>query len=152
MTAKLSSYLIQRWASVACMENTHHLRSFLHSSTVLHKQLVSPLWPWDINNKPRSLKATGCTVLITKSHRNLGARLYCKHKGKRDIDTCFTFVKVSRNDQEKYVKENRLCWGCLRPSEQNCVQIIKLVKQIKSCVHRTKIKSATCPVKSQLFV
>ena len=47
---------------------------------------------------------------------------------------------------------------------QSYVQIIKLVKQIKSCVHRTKInqhactrkqtqiKSATAPVKCQIFV
>ena len=35
---------------------------------------------------------------------------------------------------------------------QSCVQIIKLVKQIKSCVHSTKIKSATGPVKSQIFL
>ncbi|XP_060574183.1 uncharacterized protein LOC132731902 [Ruditapes philippinarum] len=49
-------------------------------------------------------------------------------KGKHDLDQCSQFVSRSLNDRKAYIKDNKLCFACLKPNH-----VSKFCRQRKQC-------------------
>ncbi|XP_077385926.1 uncharacterized protein LOC144023873 [Festucalex cinctus] len=164
--SKLPDWLIARWnrMSVEMEEQNGHFPTFSQFVTFLMKEVKIACHPI---TSLQSVKQGDADTTSGKRNQTMGAKVlatnidekdvitcvFCEKKG-HTLHTCRTFMKDEVPKRTSFVKENKLCFGCLKPGHysKKCSSRSECDvchKRHPTCLHEDRVKVDKNPTQTK---